>query len=122
MTGGGSRASTAYPVYTLPSGVVPGLDSIVSPAGGSIRLVFDSTHPLVNGNIVTVSSTAETVAAGAAGTWRVVFFDPDEAQAVSLAAKLIPLLDDPVQDVRVRACQTLLVFDRSARTEATVKR
>ena len=38
-----------------------------------------------------------------------------DAKAVSLAPKLVPLLDDPVMDVRVRACQTLLVFDRSSR-------
>ena len=38
-----------------------------------------------------------------------------DAQAVSLAPKLVPLLDDSVMDVRVRACQTLLVFDRSSR-------
>ena len=44
-----------------------------------------------------------------------------DAQAVSLAPKLIPLLDDPVQDVRVRACQTLLVFDRSSRTGVLAK-
>jgi sialidase-1 len=38
-----------------------------------------------------------------------------DAQAVELAPKLIPLLDDPVLDVRVRACQTLLVWDKSSR-------
>ena len=38
-----------------------------------------------------------------------------DAQAVSLAPKLVPLLNDSVMDVRVRACQTLLVFDRSSR-------
>ena len=35
-----------------------------------------------------------------------------DAQAVILAPQLIRLLDDPELDVRVRACQTLLVFDR----------
>jgi sialidase-1 len=35
-----------------------------------------------------------------------------DANAVALAPKLVPMLDDPVMDVRVRACQTLLVFDR----------
>jgi len=35
--------------------------------------------------------------------------------AVALASKLIRLLDDSVTDVRVRACQTLLVFDRASR-------
>jgi sialidase-1 len=38
-----------------------------------------------------------------------------DARAVALAPKLVPLLDDTVMDVRVRACQTLLVFDRSSR-------
>lgn len=38
-----------------------------------------------------------------------------DAYAVALAPKLIPLLDDPVMDVRVRACQTLLVFDQPPR-------
>ena len=38
-----------------------------------------------------------------------------DAQAVSLAPKLFLLLNDSVMDVRVRACQTLLVFDRSSR-------
>ena len=38
-----------------------------------------------------------------------------DAGALGLAPKLLPLLDDPVTDVRVRACQTLLVFDRSSR-------
>ena len=38
-----------------------------------------------------------------------------DAGAVRLAPKLLLLLDDPVTDVRVRACQTLLVFDRSSR-------
>jgi len=37
-----------------------------------------------------------------------------DAGAVALAPKLVPLLDDPVTDVRVRACQTLLVFGRSS--------
>ena len=37
-----------------------------------------------------------------------------DAKAVALAPKLILLLGDPVMDVRVRACQTLLVFDRSS--------
>ena len=45
-----------------------------------------------------------------------------DARAVSLAPRLIPLLDDPATDVRVRACQTLFVFDRSARTKASAKR
>lgn len=36
-----------------------------------------------------------------------------DAEAVALAPKLVPLLDDTVMDVRVRACQTLLVFHRS---------
>jgi sialidase-1 len=35
-----------------------------------------------------------------------------DAGAVALAPTLLPLLHDPVTDVRVRACQTLLVFDR----------
>ena len=35
--------------------------------------------------------------------------------AVALALKLVPLIEDPVTDVQVRACQTLLVFDRSSR-------
>jgi len=38
-----------------------------------------------------------------------------DAQAVELAPQLVPLLDDPVTDVQVRACQSLLVFDRSPR-------
>ena len=38
-----------------------------------------------------------------------------DAGAVALAPKLVPLLDDPLTDVRVRACQTLLVFDQAAR-------
>ena len=73
MTGGRSRAPGPYPVYTVPANALPALDSIVSLVGGPIQLIFAGAHGLANnGEIITVSSTTETVAAGAAGTWAVV--------------------------------------------------
>ena len=38
-----------------------------------------------------------------------------DAGAVAVAPKLVPLVENAVMDVRVRACQTLLVFDRASR-------
>ena len=75
MTGGGSRAAGPYATYTATAATLPAIDSILSPAGGLIRLAFVAAHGLSgDGEIVTISSTAETTAAGAAGTWKVFKF------------------------------------------------
>lgn len=72
LTGGGSRASGSYPAYTVAPQALPSISQIDSPLGGTIVVHFSSPHNLDrDGEIVTISSTAETDAAGASGTWNV---------------------------------------------------
>jgi hypothetical protein len=72
MTGGGSRATTGYATYTVTGQPLPSMESIDSPAGGTIVVSFASPHGLAtNGEVLTISSTAETDAAGASGTWNI---------------------------------------------------
>ena len=83
MTGGGSRATAPYATYTVPTGTLPVLNHIISPVGGLVRVAFEAAHGIGGGEIVTISSTAETVAAGAAGTWNVVDFTPSEVLLIN---------------------------------------
>ncbi len=79
MLGRGSRATAAYPTYTVTATSLPAIDSIFFPAGGLIQLRFSGIHGVVgDGEIVTISSTTETTAAGAAGTWNVFIFTASE--------------------------------------------
>ena len=72
MTGGGSRATTSYPAYTVSGQTLPSIDHIDSPLGGTIVVHFSSPHGFERtGEIVTISSTSETDDAGASGTWNV---------------------------------------------------
>lgn len=70
MTGGGSRAVAAYSTYTVTGATVPSVDSISSVAAGTVQITFSGAHGLAgDGELLTVSATAETTAAGAAGTF-----------------------------------------------------
>ena len=83
MTGGRSRATAPYAIYTVPAGTLPALDQIVSTVGGLVRVAFAANHGLGNGEIVTISSTTETIAAGAAGTWNVAEFSPAQVLLIN---------------------------------------
>ncbi len=84
MAGGGSRATGPYATYTATAAALPAIDAILSPAGNLIRVVFAAVHGLNgDGEIVTISSTAETTAAGAAGTWSVFQFTSLEVLLVN---------------------------------------
>lgn len=79
MTGAGSRASGPYPTYTVTAMTWPALAAITSTAGQVIKVQFQSNHGITpSGEIITIASTPETVAAGAAGTWRAGPQDGDE--------------------------------------------
>ena len=72
MTGGSSRATASYPVYTVAGQTLPSIDSIDSSLGEMVRVQFSSPHNLErDGEVLTISSTPETDAAGASGTWNV---------------------------------------------------
>ena len=84
MLGGGSRATAAYPTYTVTATSLPAIDTIFSPAGGLILLRFSGVHGLVgDGEIVTISSTPETTASGAAGAWNVFSFTATEVLLIN---------------------------------------
>ncbi len=75
LTGGGSRATAPYAQHTLAGEPTTSIDSIASPAGGTIVVILSSNHGYtLTGEIVTITSTAETDAAGASGEWNIAGF------------------------------------------------
>lgn len=75
LTGGGSRTVAPYAEYTFVGEPTTSIDSITSPAGGTILVTLASNHSYdLTGEIVTITSTAETDAAGASGTWSIAGF------------------------------------------------
>lgn len=84
MTGGGSRATGPYPTYTVSAMTWPPISSITSIPGQAIKVKFQSNHGITpTGEIISISSTPETVAAGAAGAWRA---GPQSNDEITLAS------------------------------------
>ena len=75
LTGEGSRATAPYAPHTLVGEPATSIDSITSPLGARILITLSSNHGYdLTGEIVTITSTAETDAAGASGTWNISGF------------------------------------------------
>jgi len=84
LTGGGSRASGPYDPFTVPGGPLPDIDNIVSNLGAEISVNFVSGPQLEDGATITISSTPETDAAGASGTFKVspISFQPTQVRLI----------------------------------------
>ncbi len=72
LSGGGSRASGPYPTYTTSFAAPVAVTSITSVVGAAIGVSVASASTFKDGDQITISTTAETTAAGAAGTFRAV--------------------------------------------------
>ena len=75
QTGGGSRATAPYPSITMVGASPVTVSSISSVGGSPIRVFTSGPHFLSSGLVVDIDSTTETVAAGAAGTFKVAVLD-----------------------------------------------
>lgn len=72
LSGGGSRATGPYPTYTTSFAAPIAVTSMTSGVGAAIGVTLATAADFQDGDQITISTTPETTAAGAAGTFRAV--------------------------------------------------